>query len=65
MYTSIKYLYIGILFSYLATVVIQFFIITFSCTAYKYYKYKQYTHKGRLTGECCRSVYMISTSNLH
>lgn len=26
MYTSIKYLYIGILFSYLATVVIQFFI---------------------------------------
>lgn len=29
-----------ILFSYLATVVIQFFI-DFSCTAYKYYKYKQ------------------------
>lgn len=30
MYTSIKYLYIGILFSYLATVVIQFFIYTVS-----------------------------------
>lgn len=40
-------------------------LFTLSCTAYQYNKYKQYSRKGRLTGECGSSVVMMSTFDLH